>query len=113
MIVFFFLLILSNLAYPNEATPVPSRRDQTVDPLTAFIGFAGCGNSNVTILKQTFKDLIRLADAGLDSIHDELLPDGYPSRKNQQVDFSKQAAIEFFGPESENAPEQARIFGWF
>jgi len=67
-------------------------------------------------LNQNFKDAVTLAKAGLDYINDGLLVDStttttYPQYGHQRVDISKQAAIDFFGPESRNAPHQHHIFG--
>jgi|SRR5579871_4527460 len=82
----------------------------TVSIETSYTGYAGCNAAQVAILKQSADDAQKLADAGLDSVRDEFFN---PQRDHQQVDFSKQAAIEFFGPEKENVREQARIFGGY
>ena len=111
LLTFFLLVLPLALAYPQTGTPVINPPATSVNIETGFTGFAGCSNTQDTILKRNINDAVRLADAGLDEIHDELSPDTYPQRNHQQVDFSKQAAIDFFGPESKNAPEQSRIFG--
>lgn len=114
------LLLVFGLLFPLVAcrpgTPVLKPRASSVDVLTSYTGFAGCdkktahGRVYADILKQAAKDAVTIADAGLDEIRDELLPAGYPQKYHQQVDFSKQAAIEFFGPEKQNYYEQARVF---
>jgi hypothetical protein len=44
----------------------------------------------------------------LDDIHDELVLHVYPQRNHQQADFSKEAVIEFFGPEKENCSRASK-----
>jgi len=110
----FFLLslLVIALAAPQDApTATIVSTTGTVNILTGFTGYASCNDTQTNIIKQAALDAQKIADAGLDAIHDELLTQVYPQKNHQQVDFSKQAAIDFFGPESQNAPEQARIFG--
>jgi hypothetical protein len=107
-----FLLVLPLwTAIAEAATPTTNPISSTIDILTSYTGYDNCTDDYISILKQTVNDAQKVADAGLDDIHDELVSHVYPQRNHQQVDFSKEAAIEFFGPEKENAPEQARIFG--
>ena len=94
---------------PIPASPVAPPPAPDVSILTS-IKFAGCSNDQTNILNQNVKDAVTLASAGLDYINDELV-NTYPNYGYQQVDFSKQAAIDFFGPESQNQPYQQFIFG--
>jgi len=65
-----------------------------------------CSPEDVAVLEQTVQNAVELADAGLDQIRDKLSATSY-------LDFPKQVAIDFFGPESKNIAEQARIVGKF
>lgn len=94
---------------PIPASPVAPPPAPDVSILTSF-KFAGCSDDQTNILNQNVKDAVTLASAGLDYINDELF-NTYPNYGHQQVDFSKQAAIDFFGPESQNQPYQQFIFG--
>lgn len=107
----FLISFLSLIAITAIATPTPADDPPTPNAsiLTGF-KFAGCSDSETNILNQNIKDAVTLASAGLDYVSDELV-NTYPSYGHQQVDFSKQAAIDFFGPESQNRPYQQFIFG--
>jgi hypothetical protein len=112
-ITFLWLSLLEiALASPQAApTATTVSTTGTVNILTSFTGYVLCNDNKTKILQQTAIDAQRIADAGLDAIHDELFAEVCPQKNHQQVDFSKQAAIDFLGPESQNFPEQVRIFG--
>lgn len=99
------------IAIPVIASPTPADSSPAPDAsiLTSF-KFTDCSDDDTKTLKQNVKDAVTLASAGLDYINDELV-NTYPQYGHQQVDFSKQAAIDFFGPESQNLPYQQFIFG--
>lgn len=101
------LLVSTAIAHPTPADdPAPdSARIQT------SFTHVGCSQEQIDILNQNVNDAVALAAAGLDYINDELVTKSYPQYGHRQVDFSKQAAIDFFGPESKNAPYQQHIFG--
>ena len=103
---FLSLIVTAAIAAPQAANAPP---DPQPSILTSF-KFAGCSDDQTNILNQNVKDAVTLASAGLDYVNDELVAT-YPSYGHQQVDFSKQAAIDFFGPESQNLPYQQFIFG--
>ena len=110
--VLFHLVFLLGAALAQTPAASGSAAEGTVDILTSFTGYAGCSADQTNMLKQAAKDAVTIADAGLDTIRDELLlAIFFPQRNHKQVDFSKEAAIEYFGPEKENYPEQARVFG--
>ena len=100
------LIVTAALAAP-QATNAPPEPQPSI--LTSF-KFAGCSDDQTKILNENVNDAVTLASAGLDYINEELFV-GYPGYGHQQVDFSKQAAIDFFGPESQNRPYQQFIFG--
>lgn len=102
---FFPLIAITVIAAPTPADDAPAP-DASI--LTSF-KFAGCSDDQANILNQNVKDAVALASAGLDYVNDELV-DTYPQYGHQQVNFSKQAAIDFFGPESQNRPYQQFIF---
>lgn len=106
----FFFLILVHRTFAQTPT-TPSSATDTVDILTSFTGYAGCNPDQKGKIEQAAKDAVTIADAGLDIVHDELFANAYPHKGVKQVDFGKQAAIEYFGPEQRNTPEQARILG--
>lgn len=103
---FFPLIAITVIAAPTPADDPPAP-DASI--LTSF-KFAGCSKDQTKILNQNVKDAVTLASAGLDYVNDELV-NTYPRYGHQQVDFSKQAAIDFFGPESQNQPYQQFILG--
>ena len=105
----FALLLLIAIIVTAAPTPADDPPAPQASILTGF-QFAGCSDDQVNILKQNVNDAVTLASAGLDYINDELV-NTYPSYGHQQVDFSKQAAIDFFGPESQNGAYQQFIFG--
>ena len=110
LVLLFLLISGAVVAHPTPADDLPPAQ---VTIQTSF-KFAGCANKDADTLNQNINDAVTLAQAGLDYINDELLTDStttYPQYGHQQVDFSKQAAIDFFGPESQNAPYQQHIFG--
>lgn len=112
-ILLFLLLVAKALASPAPDGRLRVDEQDSVSIQTSFIKYVSCPNEHIDILKRTIDDAVRLASAGLDYINDGLSRASYPQKAHQQVDFSKEAAIEFFGPESENFFEQARIFGKF
>ena len=107
---FFFPFLLIAGAVVGHPAPVDNAASPPVTVLTGF-RFAGCDQGQQDILNQNVQDAKILAAAGLDYINDELSTTTYPRYGHQQVDFSKQAAIDFFGPESQNVPYQQHIFG--
>ncbi|KAI9847632.1 MAG: hypothetical protein M1837_002206 [Sclerophora amabilis] len=103
-----FLLWIAATAIASPApaaNPVPQVTSQT-----GFTEYISCSDDQIGILKKSAKDAVTLALAGLDYINDELINGDYPQFAHSQVDFSKQAAIDFFGPEAQNYPHQQRIF---
>ncbi|KAI9749029.1 MAG: hypothetical protein M4579_007031 [Chaenotheca gracillima] len=108
----FFILSLLLLAATTIASPTPVADPDppTLTAQTAFTQYVSCSQDEVNILNQNVKDAAALANTGLDYINDDLTTGTYPQYGHQQVDFSKQAAIDFFGPESQNGPYQQRIF---
>ena len=104
-ILFFSLIVTAAFAAPQAAIAPP---DPEPSILTSF-KFAGCSDDQTTILNQDVNDAVTLASTGLDYINELVVT--YPSYGHQQVNFSKQAAIDFFGPESQNLPYQQFIFG--
>lgn len=105
------LSFLSLIAMTVIAVPTPADNPPPPDAsiLTSF-KFAGCSQDQTNTLNQNVKDAVTLASAGLDHVNGEIV-NTYPSYGHQQVDFSKQAAIDFFGPGSQNQPYQQFIFG--
>lgn len=100
------LIVTAAFAAPQATNASPEPQPSI---LTSF-KFAGCTDDQTKILNQNVNDAVTLASAGLDYINGELFV-AYPSYGHQQIDFSKQAAIDFFGPESHNLPYQQFIFG--
>lgn len=103
---FFPLIAITVIAAPRPADD-PSVPDVSI--LTSF-KFAGCSDDQTNILSQNVKDAVTLAAAGLEIVHDELSTD-HKTLLVQKIDFSKQAAIDFFGPEWQNLPYQEFITG--
>ena len=103
---FLSLIVTAAIAAP-QATNAPPDPQPSI--LTSF-KFAGCSGDQTNILNQNVKDAVTLASAGLDYFNDQLVTT-YPSYGHQQVDFSKQAAVDFFGPESQNFPYNQFNFG--
>ncbi|KAL9598124.1 MAG: hypothetical protein Q9219_004680 [cf. Caloplaca sp. 3 TL-2023] len=106
LVLLFSIITVKVLASPTPADDTP-RRDVSI--LTGF-QYKDCSADRVNILKQNINDAVALASAGLDEVRDELVDEKYPQWNHQQVDFSKQAAIDFFGPEKQNGPYQVFIF---
>ena len=104
-------LLIARVANGKPA-PQSNATPNSDDDVTVRTGyrFRGCDKREIKILNQEIKDSIVLAKAGLDYISDELI-DSYPQYAHRQIDFSKRAAIDFFGPESQNKPYQYFIFG--
>lgn len=103
-----FLIAATAVASPTPASNPPPT---TVTAQTGFTHYVSCTQEEKDTLNQNVKDAVVLASAGLDYINDELAAQIYPQYGHRQVDFSKQAAIDFFGPESKNAPYQQHILG--
>ena len=103
------LIVTAAFAAPQAANAANAAPDPQPSILTSF-KFAGCSDDQTKILNENVNDAVTLASAGLDYINGDLFVT-YPSYGHQQVDFSKQAAIDFFGPESQNRPYQQFIFG--
>ena len=103
------LIVTAAFAAPQAANAANAAPDPQPSILTSF-KFAGCTDDQTKILNENVNDAVTLASAGLDYVNGELFVT-YPSYGHQQVDFSKQAAIDFFGPESKNQPYQQFIFG--
>ena len=103
------LIVTAAFAAPQAANAATASPDPQPSILTSF-KFAGCSDDQTKILNENVNDAVTLASAGLDYINGDLFVT-YPSYGHQQVDFSKQAAIDFFGPESQNRPYQQFIFG--
>lgn len=106
------LLASISVAHPTPAGDTPPAQ---VTALTSF-KFKGCDNSTRrNILDQNAKDAATLAYSGIKLVYDELSVDltatNYTAWLKQTVDFSEQAAIDFFGPPQQNAYVQARIVG--
>lgn len=104
-------------ALPDPATvPSTTGADGRVRIRTSYLEYVDCktdkDNNQAGILKQSLVDAITLAEAGLDYVNDELVSTKtFPRYAHRQVDFSKQAAIDYFGPVSRNAAYQQHIFG--
>lgn len=82
---------------PQSAVSPAATPTGTVDILTSFLGYDGCNDTRKSILEQNIKDAVRLAEAGIDQRHDELSTLVVPD-----IDFDKQAALDFFGPTGQN-----------
>ncbi|KAL8885017.1 MAG: hypothetical protein Q9205_005625 [Flavoplaca limonia] len=110
LVLLFSFVTVNILASPTPVDDAPPSNapPSDVSVLTGF-QYKDCDGDQVNILKQNINDAVELASAGLDYVNDELV-DAYPQYGHQQVDFSKQAAIDFFGPESQNGPYQVFIF---
>ncbi len=102
------LTIAATNVYP---TPIANPDRSTVTAQTGFTHYVSCSHEQQKILDQNVKDAVALADARLDYINDDLRTENYPQYGHQRVDFSRQAAVDCFGPESQNAPYQPHIFG--
>ena len=97
-------------ALPSPASPSPaSELPVPVDGSQTSVLFDGCDKSQQDKVSAAFSDVGRLAGAGLDHYTKESTVTS--AGVHARVDFSTQAAIEFFGPESKNAPYQQYILG--
>lgn len=79
-----------------------TRSSEDLTVLTSYL-FYQCNSSQEASLKQAVLDATAIAYAGLSMVHGL-------SDSQLIVDFTTQAAIEYFGPPSENANVQDQIF---
>jgi hypothetical protein len=81
-------------------------RHDDIHALTSFTFDASCGAREVSIIKQANQDAIELATAALDHSDHELSM----SPAHLTIDFDQEAAVDYFGPPSQNLGSRQRIF---
>lgn len=102
----------TNFSLPNPSTASNKEynADGSFNVTTGYISYTQCNDAQSAALWQAVNDAISLA-AGTYG-HDELKKrDGSVLEREQLIDFSTQAAIDYFGPPSRSGPYQHNIFG--
>lgn len=102
----------SATARPQVSTTLEARDDPSV--LTSYKNYFGCDKGQKKVLQQAMKDAVMIAKFGLD--YDPGGLSGNPGTQTDgpahwYIDFSKQAALDYFGPRKANAQFQSMIFG--
>ena len=99
-----------SLPNPSIASNKEYNADGTFNVTTGYISYTQCNDDQSAALWQAVNDAVSLA-AGTYG-HDELKKrDGSVLKREQLIDFSTQAAIDYFGPPSKSGPYQQDIFG--
>lgn len=93
-----------NLSNPVNATGKVYNADGTYNVTTGYISYVECNNTQTSQLLQALNDAVSLASESLSK--GELKRDA-----SGTVDFTSQAAIDYFGPPGLNQPFQSNIQG--
>ena len=101
-----FALVVSGLS--SSFGLLQARQDE-VDTQTTFY-IRNCNAKERAIIEQSQKDALKLANAALDDAREILTTD---HAGGKYINFETQAAIEYFGVPSKNAPFQEEIFDTF
>lgn len=102
----------TNFSLPNPSTASGKtyNADGSFNVTTGYISYTQCNDAQSAALWQAVNDAVSLA-AGTYG-HDGLKKrDGSLVKREQLIDFSSQAAIDYFGPRSRSGPYQQNIFG--
>lgn len=98
-----------SLPNPSIASNKEYNADGSFNVTTGYISYTQCNDDQIAALWQAVNDAVSLA-AGTYS-HVELKKrDGRILKREQLIDFSTQAAIDYFGPPSKNGPYVQNIF---
>ena len=100
------LVALSLIFEPSSSFSISKRQDQNVSVETTFDIDQSCSSDQSNAIQQANKDALALAQAGLEDAK-ELLIQG---QQDYYVDFTTEAAIDYWGPTDLNAPYQQKIF---
>ena len=98
-----------SLPNPSIASNKEYNADGTFNVTTGYISYTQCNDAQSAALWQAVNDAVSLA-AGTYG-HDQLKKrDGNVLKREQLIDFSTQAAIDYFGPPSKSGPYQRNIY---
>ena len=102
----------TNFSLPNPSTASNKiyNADGSFNVTTGYISYTQCNDDQSAALWQAVNDAVSLA-AGTYGHDGFKKRDGSVLKREQLIDFSSQAAIDYFGPQSRSGPYQQSIFG--
>jgi hypothetical protein len=103
------LLLTGAVNVMPASTTDKDRRQIQIE--TGYTEYLQCTDQQKATLNQAMQDARTIAEAGLEIYHDELSTENIPQYNKLIIEFNKQPAIDYFGPESKNGAYQQHIVG--